>query len=247
MKTQLIALMAFLLGIVQFPFAQSNTAATLTFEVNRVYPTVSLDKEKLAKAKTLLDLNERYPSSWVKTYLSVEVFTKQHGQTRKAGGKNESLNPEQKALMNMADTGTEISVVVRYIPENNLTHNDPKEMSFTVSVNPEQDATYAEGVQAMEKLLKENAINKIPEGTFEGYAMAAVKFTVDEAGRILEPHIFWPSDNEKVDQLLLDAICNMPNWTPASYADGTKVSQEFVLTVGNMESCVVPLLNIERE
>ncbi|MFT4667667.1 MAG: hypothetical protein ACI9XB_004640 [Gammaproteobacteria bacterium] len=52
------------------------------------------------------------------------------------------------------------------------------------------------------------------------------------------------SIDENVNELLLETIQNMPCWKPAEYANGLKVKQEFVLTVGNMESCVVNLLNI---
>ena len=38
----------------------------------------------------------------------------------------------------------------------------------------------------------------------------------------------------------------MPSWKPAAYANGMKVKQDFVLTVGDMTSCVVNLLNIRQ-
>ena len=90
-------------------------------------------------------------------------------------------------------------------------------------------------------------MDQIPDGLFTGYDLAAVKFTIDEAGRITDAHVFWPSKDEKTDALLLETICNMPNWKPAAYADGTTVKQEFVLTVGNMENCAIHLLNIRGE
>lgn len=46
---------------------------------------------------------------------------------------------------------------------------------------------------------------------------------------------------------MAEAIRNMPSWKPAGYSNGISVKQDFVLTVGNMESCVVSLLNIRRD
>ena len=95
--------------------------------------------------------------------------------------------------------------------------------------------------------MKENAIDKIPNGVFEGYDLAIVKFSVDEEGRVVDAHIFWPFKEEKIDALLLETICNMPSWKPAEFANGTTVQQEFVLTVGNHESCAINLLNIGQQ
>jgi len=45
----------------------------------------------------------------------------------------------------------------------------------------------------------------------------------------------------------LETIQKMPCWKPAKYANGTTVKQDFVLTVGNMENCIMPMLNISRD
>ena len=46
--------------------------------------------------------------------------------------------------------------------------------------------------------------------------------------------------------MLLKTIREMPVWNPASYEDGTKTDQTFVLTVGSKESCVLPLLKMGK-
>src|SRR5690606_15643161 len=96
----------------------------LPFEVHRVYTPVSITKEKVKEARTLSDLDKNYRSSWVKEYVSVEIQASYKGSIRKALGKNDVLNKEQKDLINVADPGTEIAVIVQYLPENTLKHND---------------------------------------------------------------------------------------------------------------------------
>ena len=80
---------------------------------------------------------------------------------------------------------------------------------------------------------------KIPKGSFKDFDLTAVKFTIDEAGKVINVHtfdsIYKTFENDNVDNILLMAISNMPQWKPAEYSDGTKVKQEFALTVGNME------------
>ena len=231
--------------------SQDNLTNEPRFEVNRIYPYISITKEELNEANSLTDLNRHYKSSWIREYNSVEVLTSYKGKIIKSTGKNDALSQEQKNLMNMADAGADISVKVKYIPENTLTHNDPKEISFTLTVDPENEAEYPGGQQQLIKYLKEKAIDKIPGGSFKNYDLTAVKFTISENGEIMNAHVFDPgyqtSKNEKINELLLEAICNMPPWKPAEYSNGIKVKQEFVFTVGNMENCVAHLLNIRRD
>ncbi|MGB4959317.1 MAG: energy transducer TonB, partial [Saprospiraceae bacterium] len=146
------------------------------------------------------------------------------------------------------DAGAPIHVHVNYMPENTLKHNDPKEFHFSFTIEPEKEAKYPGGQAALMTYLKENAIDKIPANTFVNYDLAAIKFTISEEGKVFNAKIFgqeYPkSYDKKFDQFLLESIQNMPNWIPAEYADGSKAKQEYVLTVGNMENCIIHLLNI---
>lgn len=261
MKNIQIKLIALLFIVFTFPIlgaSQDSLTNEFGYEVKRVYSKITITKEKLNEAHTLTDLNNEnkdldmyYKSSWVKEYISVEILTSHKGTTRKASAKNGTLSQEQKDIMKMADAGTDISVKVQYIPENKLTHNDIKELDFVITVDPENGAEYIGGQQKLNQYIKENAIDKIPEGSFKNYDLTAIKFAINEEGQITDAHIFesvYQSFNdEKVDKLLLETIRNMPCWTPAEYANGIKIKQEFVLTVGNMESCVINLLDVRRD
>jgi TonB family protein len=240
-----ILLLAVLL-LPAFASAQSNSTGGLHFEMNKVYPYTSISSADLQQAKTLLDLDARYKPSWVRTYVSVEVSVIHKGKPQHAVGKREVLTQAQKNLLDVADKGEDIYVKVLYYPENTLRENDVKEYDFTLSVDPDSDATFPGGHDALNQYLQKNAIEKIPSGIFVDYDMAAVKFTVNESGEITNARVFQAFKNEKVDALLLDAIRKMPCWKPAQYADGTQVKQDFVLTVGNMENCNVSLLSIRR-
>ncbi|MCB0634268.1 MAG: energy transducer TonB, partial [Lewinella sp.] len=205
MKNSLLALALFLLIVPNPGFSQDGSTDVPHFEVNRVYPPVSITKEKLGQAQTLTDLNPKYRSEWIREYISVEISTTYKGIMRKAVSKNAVLSREQKEHMKTADTGTQISVVVRYIPENTLIHNDIKEIDFVVNINPDREATFPGGQQKLTQYLQQEAIDKIPDASFKGYEMTAVVFTVNADGQVVDPHVFWPSKNEKTDQILLNA------------------------------------------
>lgn len=244
---QLIVLLLAVLTLPQLGSSQQSITTELDYNVHRVYPYLSLTKEQLKEAKTIMDLNVKYKPSWVRTYHSVEVLASHNGTIKSAISKDETLSQEQKDLMNMADAGTDITVKVHYLPENTLTHNEDKMMDFTFAVSPEKEAKYPKGQAQMMQYLQENAINQIPADLFTGYKLAALKFTVTEEGEITNAHVFESSRDEKVDALLLETIRKMPCWIPAEYANGHKVKQEFALAVGNMKSCVINLLNIRAD
>ena len=234
------------LAVPHLGYSQEGLPTELSYEVHRFYPSFFITKEKLKEAETLVDLNRYYKSSWVREYISVEVLTTYQGKESKAVSKNDTLTQEQKNFIDRVDPGTDILVKVLYLPENNLTHNEPKENNFSFKVDPESGASYVGGQQQLNQYLQEKVIDRIPEGVFKQYQLAAVEFTVSEEGAIINPHLSWPSKDKTIDALLLKAISNMPCWEPAEYANGLKVKQEFVLMVGDKESCAINLLNIQQ-
>lgn len=245
-NSKLIILLFIALTAPHLATSQDDLAFELSYEVNRIYPSFSITKEKLKEAHTIADLNRYYKPSWVSTYISVEILASHEGKTRKAMSKQDSLSQEQKDLMYKADVGAGISVRVQYMPENTLKHNEMKEIDFTFTVEPESQATYPGGQQQLKQYLKENVMGRISDAVFRIYNLTAIKFTIDEVGQVVDAHVFETSKDEKTDELLLAAICNMPNWMPAEYTNGTTVKQEFVLTVGDDRSCVINLLNIRK-
>ena len=227
-------------------FAQDNLTSQPSYEVNKVYPFISLSESKLKEAQTLSDLNYKYKSSWINEYISVEISTTQNGKIIKALSKNDQLTSEQKDHLINADKDSEIFVLVNYMAENTLKNKEVRKMDFTFSVDPENDAKFSTGQQELKQYLKEAIMNKMPDGVLVDYDLAAVKFTVSKDGKITNALVVESSMDEKVDELLLTTIQNMTDWQPAKYSNGLKVKQDFVLTVGNMESCVVNLLSIRR-
>ncbi|MFK8055657.1 MAG: energy transducer TonB [Saprospiraceae bacterium] len=216
-------------------------------EVNRMKPFVSITKDSLAFAKTLLDINPRYDADWVKTYKSVEITTTADGQVKKVVAETSTLSSAQKAQLASADLGAEIHVLVRYIPENDLSQNDLQEMYFSFTVEADRDAQYPGGQAQILDYFNKTAVNQIPDGAFGEWGMSAVTFAVDAKGYIGEVEAVEPLQDSAIAALLVEAVCNMPRWEPARYDNGTAVEQRFALTVGNMRNCKIPLLNIREE
>ncbi len=233
------------LAISQYTYAQVD------FEVKRIEPHIAVTQADIKQATRLTDIHPNFETSWISKYLAVEISASCRGQLQKVVSKSDILSQAQKEMLNKADVGTTIGVQVTYMPQNTLSHNDPKEIDFEFIVEPAQNASFPEGTQALNQYLKEKAINKIPTSTFKQYELTAVKFTINEEGAITNAHLFKSGyqsfKNDEVETLLVETIRNMPCWEPAIYADGTKTKQEFTLTVGDKESCLMNLLHIPKK
>jgi len=250
MKSQFILIIFTISAFTQLGNSQRNGSNQVDFDVNKTFPAISVSPMKLAQANSLIDLNKHFKPDWIRTYLDVEISANVDGEKKIVKSKNNILTQAQKKLINLADKGSNISVNIQYIPENNLSQNDPKEWDFTFTVDPDKEAKFIGDEQELKAYLQESAISKLPENSFEGYDFVVVKFTIDESGVITNPHIygneFRTSKNEIVDQILLNAIKSMPQWEPATYSNGIKAKQACVFTVGNHQNCVINTLNIPK-
>ncbi|MAT54591.1 MAG: hypothetical protein CMN32_08915 [Saprospirales bacterium] len=248
MKNLLLLAVLFLTAAHSVPSdAPAPAPESLHFDVLRVYPPIAPTRAELVSAQTLPDLNPHFKSEWIRSYISTSVSTLQNGKLKTDFGNSELLTPKQKAAILSADIGSEVRVSIKYIPENNLRHNEPKEMHFSFVQEPEHEAAFPGGKEKLLQYLKTNAIDKIPDGTFEGYDLATIGFSINERGMVTDVQAHVPFKNPQIDELLIAAVGSMPKWKPGQYANGKKVKQDFVFIVGNMRNCVLNTLNIRRD
>ncbi len=204
---------------------------------------LALNKTQLRAANTIKDLNPYYNPSWIRQFNHVEIVTIYKGKTRTAVGHNDRLTKEQRLHLSNLDDHTSVTARILYIPENNLSDNEEKEIKFTIPMNPDIDARYPESDELLDTYLQKVVIAHIPERSFKRNQLSTVTFTIDEDGHITEPSILFSTNNPETDSVILQSICNMPAWKPAQYQSGLRVRQEFALNVGSMESCTANLVN----
>ncbi len=238
-----------LFAVLFIPFSmigQDELAYDFKADIYIDYPYLSIPRSTLENANTLRDLNKHHKSSWIASFKSVELTSYQNGQKVVTPSKDSILTQEQKQLLKNADYGSDINVKVIYMPKNKLSQNEEHEMNFTFTIDPDEAASYAGGYQELKLYLEKNISEKVDYKKLNQHQLATVKFTVTEEGQIINPHVLHSTNDEPTDKILLDAICNMPNWIPAQYANGKKTKQDHVLTVGDMNSCIVNLINIRK-
>ncbi|MCC6458982.1 MAG: energy transducer TonB [Saprospiraceae bacterium] len=239
-KNQILLIVLLSIGCAFNSFAQND----LKFEINKVLPFISIEENKLTEINTLTDLDKRYPISWVREYISVEISAYKNGTKTTASGISDVLNQEQKELIRLADRSSDIAVSVMYIPENSLKNNTAQQYDFELTIMPDENAVYSEGEAQLIQYLQKNCMVNIETGNITGYDLTAIKFTITEQGHISDIQVALPSKDTKIDEMLVAAISKMPAWKPAEFSNGLKVKQNFVLTIGNMDNCMVNLLNI---
>jgi TonB family protein len=180
------------------------------------------------------DIIPDYPSSWIKSYISVEISSTFEGKTVVAKGVNDTLSSEQISMLKTASLGTDLMISIRYSYLNSFTNKIAEsQMKYSTTVVPEVQAEFPEGKEQLSQYIRENAINRISDKDSKEIDLAVVSFTVDPNGRIADAHITKTSGDPKVDKLLLKTVNDMPSWKPAENANGIKVGQQFELAVGN--------------
>lgn len=244
---QILLLTCIMFLSIHLAIAQEENQDEITYQINRVQKYVSISPAQLKAAKTLTDLNHYYKADWVKEYKSVTTTVLSYGSKKVVSSESNTITKEQKELIRMADRNSDIKVIVTYLPDNNLTSTRAQEMDFSFRIDPAQDACYKGGDAQLDKYMEKHILNKITRDDVPQYQVAAINFTIDEEGHIVDAHIVKATNNKKADQLLLKTVCEMPAWESAKYADGTKTKQDFVLTVGDQYSCTMNILDIKSE
>jgi len=160
-----------------------------TYEVNRVYKPLAISFQTLDSAESVADLNPHFKPSWIKEYKSIEISTFHNKKVKTVVTKNDVLSKEQIDNMKSIDLGSEISVSIKYIPDNNLSHNDIQEETFNFTVDPIKEATYLGGEEKLNQYIQEKIIPGITENDVAIHNVKAIQFSIDNNGDVVDVHI----------------------------------------------------------
>jgi TonB family protein len=98
---------------------------------------------------------------------------------------------------------------------------------FTV---PEISAEFPGGASEISKYFLENFMNKLTttQDDLVNFKSPAVRWTVDETGKVIDVKIIKSSNITSVDNLLIEVTSKMPQWKPAEN-NHKKVAQVFTI------------------
>ena len=196
-----------------------------------------IPESTLNSANTLTDLYERFPADWVEKYLSVDITVTCNGEILEASGTSHELNEEQKQIIQLAEYGSELKMDVKYIADNNLKNKIPRQVDYTFAIIPAQQASFDEKEEELEKYLEEYTVKEIKKANAQIKEWTTVYFSVDEKGDVIDVEFLKSSNDQKADQIIKNALSNMPKWVPATTKKGKAVRQDFKFYIGNLNLC----------
>ena len=167
MKELWIPLVLGLFMLSQHAFCQSESQ-TVPFGIYQVYPPLSLTKDQLNSLSSIPELNRFYKPSWIKEYISTAIKASVNGTMKISLGESEMLTEDQIDLIKSADTGSEISVDINYIPENNLKVNEARDIHFSFTIEPEVDARYPIEEEGLMDFIQFEGLYHISADSFDG-------------------------------------------------------------------------------
>lgn len=213
-------------------FFATTQAQDLTYELNAKHIN-PIKKDQLEKAKVISDIILGYPKSWILGYVSVNISGTCNGKTISANGTNDKLSKAQQNILNNADLNCNINITIEYKCKNAIT-GEPEisHMNYKTTYSPDIEAQFVNTSNTMMDYLNDNIIAKIPEDISKQLKSAVVNFTINEDGKIDNAKISRTSGDASTDNLLLEALNNMPSWKPAENANGVKVKQNFEFILG---------------
>jgi len=180
--------------------AQTYESSDIGFQINRVQKYVSISPKQLFDAELLSHLNHHYRQDWVKEYKSVKTIASVNGEKKEIVSKDDNLSQTQKALIQSADRNTDIVVIVKYLPDNNLAQNTIMEMDFSFRIDPDVEAEYTGGENELEKYISSKILKEVTLEDVPQYQVAAVKFVIDEKGRVVDARISQATNNKESDR-----------------------------------------------
>lgn len=192
-------------------------------------------RAELKNAKELGDIIRYYPSMLNKmVYIEriVNLTGVCDGKVVAAVSSGDILSPEQIAILNKADDGTDIVIRIdlKRIDKDGLEKVDKVE--YAVTPAPEVEAQFPGGLTEMATYINHNVVEKILSAKIDkDPPQVSVVVTVDEQGMI-DARIYRSSADQHIDQKVVEAIKNMPKWKPAENINGETIKQRYIFNFG---------------
>lgn len=194
---------------------------------------ISYTKAELQDAKNINALIPNYPSNWIDEYKHVTMTFVRKGKEEKIVTPDNKLTATQQEMLKSMDVNDYVTIEVKYWTRNVVT-NEPENggLRMSIGIIPTTEAYYTEGYEELITYLTKNSQDDIRALKLKKVPDAQVEFTINEEGKAIDAKLIKSTQNEKVDELLLELIESMPDWKPALDENGTSISQKFEFRIG---------------
>ena len=213
-----------------------NIAFDLVYKVDSRF-IARITKEKLNKAKSIIDILPKEGTEFMEIYENVVVTILGEADEIKALGNDEILNDKQLNLLKSADYSTDFYITANCKRRNENGELYGYDLVYYMTIIPEQEAEFAGGKEALVKYLRGNSKVVTSIITKDKLKPGRFNFTVTKAGTVENVELSSTSGYSGVDEHLVELIENMPKkWQAATNEKGEKVNQELIFFFG-LEGC----------
>ena len=214
----------------------------LVYKVEPRFNT-TITKERLSRAKSILDILPKKAIQSVANYQNVQVAILHEDleiskADKRETGSSEILNEKQIKLLQSADYSANIFISANYSRKNAVSGEvEYGYLPYYITIVPEKETEYATGNDAFVQYIKENLQQEAAIIQEDQLKPGKVVFTVTREGTIADVQLTSTSGYPSVDEALVELIANTPGkWQPASNSAGEKVEQKLVFFFG-LEGC----------
>lgn len=199
-----------------------------------------IKKSDIDKATSFSDFLETEEIASIVAFKSVDiVIIKDDKETdiREIGYSN-TLTASQLTLLQSFKHSTNFMIRADFQQKNKETGR--LENNYTspyLTIVPEKQAEYANGIDSLKEFLKENSITARVQANVDPEKLKPAKlyFTVTKSGTIENVKLDRSSNYPLVDKKMIELIQDTPGkWLPAENIKGEKVDQELVVSFGLM-------------
>lgn len=197
--------------------------------------------ETVKNATSIYDFIDRKNLQWMKTLKSVNliIIEGERQSEIQAIGYTEDLTQEQIKILKAADYSSHFNIRAEFEEINQNTgiledrHDSPH-----LTVVPEKQAKYSQGIKALKSFLRDNTMLVRAGIDQEKLQAAKLYFTVTKTGEIENARLDRTSNYPLLDAKMIELLMEAPGvWQPAEDIKGDKIDQELVVSFGSSMGC----------
>ena len=178
-----------------------------------------------------------------KRQVYTEVTVTKGNSTKSVKGETQQINEEQRKLLATAEVNDDVSLSVKYIPNNNLDHNPAQELAFDYHVIPAEYSVFPGGKAALNEYIDAYLSKELTLVEIDEVDLAKISFVVNSEGTVVDVDLDESTASDVVNDKLVNAFCKMPKWQPARNIDNQVVdhTMRFYISKDN-QSCRINLV-----
>ena len=194
----------------------------------------TISKKELQNAKSITDIFPKKATNGISDFQNTKIVLLPENKNNTEYGKGEILNPDQLALISLAEYSTNFYLRADYTRKTlNNFQVERNHIIYYMSVIPEKPAEYQNGHSSLINYLKQNSVEETLISSKNDLKPGKIRFTVTQQGEISDVILESTSGHQVIDQTMLNLISKAPGkWNPATNEDGKAVEQDLTFFFG---------------